>query len=75
MCLGTTRVSARVKFRVTCSGTARVATQVRRWVTHSGMTRISNSGKDPGSDSSKESGIALDNGLGKRPAKNSGKGV
>jgi hypothetical protein len=56
MDLGTTRVSARVKFRVTCSGTARV----RRRVTRSGTTQISNLGKVLGSDSGKESGIVSD---------------
>jgi hypothetical protein len=82
MCLGTTRVSARVKFWITCSGTAWVATRVRRWVTRLGTTRVSNSGKVkgttqvsnsgkvPGSDSGKESGIVSDKGPVKRPRKN-----
>jgi hypothetical protein len=40
MCLGTTRVSAQVKFWVPCSGTARVATWVRHRVTRSATTRV-----------------------------------
>jgi hypothetical protein len=57
MCPGTTRISDRVKFLVTCSGN----------------TLGYDSGKISGCDSGKESGTVSDKGLGKRLGKNSDK--
>jgi hypothetical protein len=70
---GTTWVSARVKFWVTCSGAARIAIQVRHRVTCLGTAWVSNSGKIPSSGLCKESGTVSDKGLVKLPGKNSGK--